>query len=106
MKGPTHRSWTDDEPDLKVAGSEIARLGRRARLHPVRVLIVSLLLALAVVGIRARTDPLYPARVVLRVTESDRGGSNSPRPKRRLREYVRDAVFSNARLLELVDKYG
>jgi hypothetical protein len=85
---------------------ETARLFRRARRRPVRVILAALLLAGAATALRAQKPHSFEARVVLRVTEGDIvTGAKTPRPARRLREHVLDVAFSGPRLLEVIRKH-
>src|SRR5579871_1730506 len=96
--GPTlhgrTREWTDDEPGLKGALAELARLKRRAIARPIATLVLTLLCVGAIVGMRARKQRSYSARVVFRATEGDLDAATAPRPAKRLREYVLDVAFS------------
>jgi hypothetical protein len=47
----------------------------------------------------------YSPNYVLRVVETGRDPTDLPRPRRQLAEYVKTAVFTSGRLLELVRKY-
>jgi hypothetical protein len=98
--------WADEEPGLKGAAAELARLKRRAVARPISTLLVALVATLAVVGMRARKVRTFSSRVVFRVTEGDLDASTSPRPAKRLREYVLDVAFSNQRLLDVIREHG
>ncbi len=99
-------SLVEREPGLRDAGREAARLIRRARAQPLRVLSVTLLLTLVVVGRSALRPPVYPAEVVLRVTESLDGTMVGPKPIGRLREHVVDAVFTAPRLVPILREHS
>jgi hypothetical protein len=96
----------ESEPGLRSIARIVARLIRRARANPARVLVTALLLALAVVAIALVTERAFRPRYVMRVVEADRDARTAPRMKRQLREYVMGAVFSNGVLLSLIEKHG
>jgi hypothetical protein len=54
---------------------------------------------------RGRKKPLYQSSVTFRVTEGDLDPATAPRPKRALRSYIADAVFTNARLIEVIREH-
>ena len=91
---------------MRGAGAELQRLKRRALAHPWRTLAVALAATLAVVGMRARKVRTFSSRVVFRVTEGDLDAATSPRPAKRLREYVLDVAFSNQRLLDVIREHN
>jgi hypothetical protein len=95
-------SWIDQELGLVGAGREIRRLARRAAARPVRTLGITLLITLAVVGRNARKVQAYPSRIVFRVTEGELDATTAPPPNRQLKSYVKTAIFSNGRLIELM----
>jgi hypothetical protein len=100
LPGPD--TLVEREPGFLDALVEARRLLRRALAQPKRVLAVTLLLTLAVVGRRALKAPTYPGEVVLRVTESLDAPGVGPKPVGRLREHVVDAVFTAPRLLPIL----
>jgi hypothetical protein len=69
------------------------------------VLLTSLAaaLVLGVLSLRAR---IYAPRFALRVVEAAQPTGELPPLKRQLREYVRQAVFTSAPLLELIRRHG
>ena len=99
-------SWTDQEPGLREAWTELARMTRRAWARS----WITLLLAVVVVGVfitrKALTPPMYPATLVLRVTETGlETAKASPRTAGRLKEYVTNAVFSDRALLTIMERH-
>ncbi len=97
--------WTDDEPGLRSAAVELGRMRRRAFARPLRTVGLALLVALAAAGVRARKHRVYRSRVVLRATEGDLDAATAPRPNKRLRQYVLDVAFSNARLSQVIHDF-
>jgi hypothetical protein len=84
---------------------QIAVAIRRGISLPVRSALFSLLAAVAVSTVYGIKDHKFGPSYVLRAVEADRDAHNAPRTKRHLRDYVMNAVFSNSRLLELMDRY-
>lgn len=100
------RDWLSDEPGAAAAWHELARLCRRVFRRPWKPLLVALLLTAAVVGQRARKTRSYTSRIVFRLTENDLDAATAPAPARKLRQYVLDVVFSQQRLLEVIQAKG
>jgi hypothetical protein len=94
------------EPGPQAALVEVMRLAGRGIRHPLICLLCGLGLTALVVGGLVLKEYRYQPKFVLRVVEMDRDPHTAPRPKRHLREHVRDAVFSNTRLAELIEKHG
>jgi hypothetical protein len=100
------RSWLDEEPGVVAALRETARLLSRALRRPILTLLLSAVLAAALVGLLILKDQQYAPTLLLRVVEADRDPSMQPRLKRHLREYVVGAVFTSAPLYQLIEKHG
>jgi hypothetical protein len=100
------RDWTDDEPGAAAAWHELVRLRRRAFARPWKPLLIALMLTAAVVGQRARKTRSYGSRIVFRLTENDLDAATAPAPAKKLREYVLDVVFSQQRLLDVIQAHG
>jgi hypothetical protein len=100
------RSWIDSEPGLLVVGRQVGLLYRRAAQRPFLTIGLTLLLTSALLGVLAFKKRTFAPEVVLRAIESDAVLGAVPRAKKRLRDHVRDAVFSNQHLAEVMDKYG
>jgi len=98
-------AWMAREPGLREAFAELGRLGRRALGLPGRILIGTLLLALAVVGFVVVKGHRFAPRYLLRAVESDRVASDAPHGKRALRDHVLHNTFSNGRLLEIIQRH-
>lgn len=99
-------SWIDHEPGIVDGISETFRLLGRALRRPLTVLSITLALALLLGGFGLVKKWLHAPRFVLRAVETDYNPATSPRPKRKLRDYVHQAVFTHSRLLELIKKHG
>ncbi|MBI4512066.1 MAG: hypothetical protein HY698_20710 [Deltaproteobacteria bacterium] len=105
MTGNT-RSWVDTEPGLREVWSELSRLFGRARSRPGWTIGLAILFGLLVVGMKARKAPMFPARVVFRVTEGDIKLGQPPPTRRQLREHVFNIALSYARLIEVCRKHS
>src|SRR5690242_2815342 len=102
---PDH-GWIEGEPGLREAWRELARLARRARFHWGATLLLAIMAAGIVLTMRVVTPESYPAELVLSVTEGDlEGTAVAPRTATRLQDYVVNAVFSDARLLEVMQRH-
>ena len=95
--------WIDDEPGLHAALAELRRVVRRAFARRWLCLALALVGAGAVVAWRALPTRRYQSRVVYRVIEG--GEADAAMPNRALRDYVRDDVFSNQALAELITRH-
>lgn len=96
----------EPEPGFGTAARQAARLLRRARAFPLRVLLTAFVLGLVVVAIELVKEHAFSPRVVLRAMEADRDARTAPRMKRQLREYVMGAVFSNRALSDVMTRHG
>lgn len=99
-------SWIDDEPGARAALQQAGRVLRRGVRRPLATLLAGALVALAAVGIVVLLEPPYRPGYVLRVVETDRDPGTMPRPRRELRQYVLDAVFTTNALLAIIQKHG
>jgi hypothetical protein len=99
------RDWLEHEPRAFDVLRQLGRLFRRAARRPFVVLASTLLFALLALGGWALKERTYAPRVILRAIEADYQYGANPRPKRRLRDHVRDAVFTNQRLMEVMRKH-
>src|SRR4051794_5229804 len=102
MPASTTAVWEKDEAGLGDAFSELGRLGRRARRRLPIMLSFATLVALALCAWRATHQPRVWATSVLAVYEGDLDPTTAPRPKRELRRYVDEVVFSRQNLLAIV----
>ncbi len=99
-------TWVEQEPGVRAAMGELARLRRRAFARPLRPLLYALVITGALVGMRARKVSSFSARVVLRVTEVDLDATTAPRPAQQLREYLREIALGSDQLLEVIRDHG
>jgi hypothetical protein len=100
------RSWLDQEPGARALLRQVVRLYRRAMQRPLLVVLLALGAALAAVGVSVVRKNTFAPSVVLRAIEADTDYGVAPRAKRRLRDHVREAVFSSQRLQEIIRKHG
>ncbi len=101
----TTDSWIDDEPGVGAGLRQAGRVIGRGAGRSVTTLVVGALAALAVVGIVVVLEPPYEPRYLLRVVETDRDPGTMPRPRRELRQYVLDAVFTSDALFGVIQKH-
>lgn len=106
MPRKTPRNWLDGEPGFAAILPEMARLFRRARQRAWLTLALTMTcsaLLVAAVYFKKRT---FAPQVVLRAVEADQQAGVAPRPKRKLRDHVQQAVFSNQQLAEIIERHG
>ena len=99
------RDWIAIEPGALQVLGQLGRLFRRSWRRPFVVVGLTLLVATLAAGGWALKERNYAPRVILRAIEADYQYGANPRPKRRLRDHVRDAVFTNQRLMEVMRKH-
>ncbi len=104
MSDGPRSEWMAAERDRMSVVRELQRLKRRAKARPIGFLMWTVLLAGAVVFMRARKDPLFKARVIMRVTEGTLNQDQSPLPRRELRDYVTSLAFTRAHLLQVIQE--
>jgi hypothetical protein len=103
------QSWIDNEPGVKTTFLQAGRLLRGGFRKPLVTIATTLLLVTALVGELTLTKHIYAPRIVLRVVEMDRDPLSLPRPRHDLRVYVREAIWTDEALLDLIgrhDLYG
>ncbi len=100
------RNWFESEPGLTRTLPELVRLYRRAWLRLPVTIAVAVLVSLALVGAVRLKKHTFSPQVVLRAVEADHQAGVAPRPKRKLRDYVQQAVFSNRGLAEIMHTHG
>jgi len=100
------KTWLDDErtaADVFRQGLRLLLAGLRRPLLTTGLAIV--LTALVGAGIALKKQS-YAPKLVLRVVEADRDPTSMPQPKRKLREYVRQALLTSDKLVPLIRRYG
>jgi len=102
----TRGNWMEAERDRLGVVRELQRLERRAKARPFGFILWALLLAGAVIGMRARKAPLFKARVIMRATEGALNQESSPLPRRELRNYINALAFTRANLLQIINDLG
>jgi hypothetical protein len=102
----TPRTWLDDEPpasaSLRQAGALVVAGLRRPVALALSVVAFVGLVALGVLLAKRSYAPAY----VLAVVEAEHDPGGMPRPRRMLAEYVRQAVFTSAPLLDVIRRHG
>jgi len=81
-----------EEPGLRATLDQASHLLRGGLRRKWYTLALSLLLAFSVAGWKALSHHTYAPRFVLRVAEMEQDPGLSPRPRRDLKDYVREAV--------------
>jgi hypothetical protein len=95
--------WIGAEPRLASALRGVVARGLR---RPYLVLVVSVILAGAVVGVRKAAPPGYTASLTFRMEEGERVDTKADvRPPARIREFVTDVALSRERLLALMERH-
>jgi hypothetical protein len=102
----TIQPWMAEEPGLGTALRQASHLLRGGLRRKGRTLILSLLLASLLAGWMAVADHTYSPRLVLRVVEMDQDPGMSPRPRRDLKDYVREVVWTSEPLFQIIHSHG
>ena len=98
--------WLASEPGLALGLRQAARLWRSGLRRPWLALLLSGLLAAALVGALLLARQRYSPVLVMRVVEADRDPTSMPRLKSQLADYVRQAVLTSEPLFEIMRKHG
>jgi|SRR5579872_2550406 len=102
----TNQSWIDSEPGTRAGLRQAARLLRGGFRRFGVTFATTLFVATAVLVRFALKKHVYAPEVVLRVVEMDRDPLSAPRPDHDLQAYVREAVWTDAKLLEVIRRFG
>src|SRR5450432_4428957 len=102
----TTQQWMAEEPGFGTALRQASHLMRGGLRRKGLTITLSLLLASSVTGWTALANHTYSPRLVLRVVEMDQDPSMSLRPRRDLKEYVREAVWTSEPLLKIIHERG
>lgn len=97
--------WIASEPGFGEGLKQLARLFRRGCGRFFTACLWAALFAGLAVAVVALKQHKFAPSFTLRVLEADAPLDSMPSPKRRLREHMRDAVFSSGRLMQLMDSY-
>jgi hypothetical protein len=100
------RSWLDDEATIPDGLRQAGRLFLGGLRRPFLTLGLTLALAALVGALLFVPRHGYAPKLLLRVIEADRDPTSMPQPKRKLREYVRQALLTSDRLVPLIERYG
>lgn len=96
--------WVASEPGFRVLVDEVRRLFRRAKKRKLLSVFLTLLFTGALVAKQSTSVRRYPARVVLGVTENPRLTEGPVQSSNDLKSYVLSAVFTDAALLQVLEK--
>ena len=97
--------WTEAERHLPGVRRELQRLKRRAQTRPVRLFVVTALLAAAALYYKETRNPPHEAVVVIRVTENTSVTRADPLAVRQLDEYLGSVALSNKQLEKIIDAH-
>ena len=100
------RSWLDDEPRISDGLRQAGRLFVGGLRRPLVTFGLTIALAAIVGALLFVPRHGYAPKLLLRVIEADRDPTSMPQPKRKLREYVRQALLTSDRLVPLIERYG
>jgi hypothetical protein len=95
-----------EEPGFGRAVGQASQLLRAGLQRKWLTIGISLLLAASLAGWTAVAKHTYAPRYVLRVVEMDQAPGMSPRPRRDLKDYVREAVWTSEPLLKIIHRRG
>ena len=98
-------TWFDDEPRAVDLLRQAVNLFVRGVRRPWLTLLIALSLASAVGALVAFGKRHHAPVLVLRLVEGSGDSSAMPNPQRRLREYLRAAVFTSEPMLELIRRH-
>jgi hypothetical protein len=102
----TSRSWIDDEPPASASVRQAAKLFVAGLRRPVALIVSAAALIALCAGAVALSKIWYAPTYILRVVEAERDLGATPRPRRQLADYVRQAVFTSAPLLDVIRRHG
>jgi hypothetical protein len=102
----TTQPWMAEEPGIGTTLRQASRLLRGGLRRKGRTLLLSLLLSSSLAGWMALSNHTYAPRFVLRVVEMDQDPTMSLRPRRDLKDYVREAVWTSEPLLKIIKTHG
>jgi hypothetical protein len=100
------RSWLDDEASISDGLRQAGRLFLCGLRRPLVTFGLTVALAALVGAFLLVPRHGYAPKLLLRVIEADRDPTSMPQPKRKLREYVRQALLTSDRLVPLIQRYG
>ncbi|HEX2879970.1 MAG TPA: hypothetical protein VHO25_10600 [Polyangiaceae bacterium] len=101
----TMHNWLDDEVGARTALRQTFHLVRRGLRHPWLALVLTVLLTSGCIATLIAVRDYYRPRLVLRVIEADRDPHSMPRPKRQLRAYVSEGIFTSQLLLDVIRRH-
>lgn len=102
----TQKQWIEQEGGFRAAWRELQRLRYRARLRRWTIVLVAIVAASGAVVRQALERGRYEATLTFRVLEHSQGAHEAQRPltKSKLRDYIRDGVFTRDRCRQLVER--
>jgi hypothetical protein len=100
------RTWLDSEATVTDAVRQAIALFVRGLSRPLITFAAGVVLVGAVAAATLVPRHGYAPKLLLRVEEADRDPTVMPQPKRKLREYVKQALLTSDRLIPLIQRYG
>lgn len=98
-------SWEDDEPGGAEFFAELGRLKRRAKARWLLTFLLTLVLTGLMVGRELRKQRKYPAKIVMSVEEVAVNEDVIPYTNGQFVGYVSSSVFTDARMLAIIEKH-
>jgi hypothetical protein len=100
------RTWLDEEPTVRDGFRQAAVLFMCGLRRPIVTFGITLALSGMVAAAMLLPKHAYTPKLLLRVVEADQDPTAMPQPKRKLREYVQQALLTSDRLTPLIQRYG
>jgi hypothetical protein len=100
------RTWLDSETTVTEAARQALTLFVAGFSRPLLTLAAGLAFVGAVAAATLVPRQGYAPKLLLRVEEADRDPTVMPQPKRKLREYVMQALLTSDQLIPLIQRYG
>jgi uncharacterized protein involved in exopolysaccharide biosynthesis len=97
--------WSEAEPGLGDFFWEVGRLFRRARSRWLFTVSLTVIVTCGMVIREVRKQRKYPAKIVMSVEEQNVDDDVVPYTASAFQDYVSNAVFTDARLLELIERH-
>jgi hypothetical protein len=100
------RDWIDDEPGAAFVVRQVIDVFAAGVRRPALWVASQLLFIAVVVLVVTFSRQTYAPSYLIRVVEADRDVAAAPTTRRQLADYVRQAVFTSAPLLDVMRRHG
>jgi hypothetical protein len=101
----TMHDWLAEEVGARTTLRQTFQLVRRGLHHPWWALAITVLLTSGCIATLIAVKDYYRPRLLLRVIEADQDPHSMPRPKRQLRAYVSEGIFTSHLLLDVIRRH-